>query len=180
MANRLAALTSSAIGVLLLLGCLRGPSQGQKDLPPESPVPISTEAAQRFADKIEGLTGSDFVIEVSEQEVTSYVALRLADAVPLASPQVRFRPGKILLAGDLTTPVQMHVTLTGAIRVVDGRPEIEFQQGTAAGIRIPRLLLSSLSDTVVELMNESQGQLEVRHLDVTDGHLRAEGRIRQP
>lgn len=180
MAKRLAALASSAIGVLLLLGCLRALSQSQRHLALEPPVPVSTEAAQRFDDKIKSLTGGDFVIDVSEEEVTSYVALRVAEAIPLASPQIRFAQGQVLLAGSLTTPVQLHVTIAGAVWAEEERPKVEFQEGTLAGIRIPRFLLNSLSDTVEELVNEIQGNLGVRHLEVTAGRLRIEGRIRTP
>ena len=180
MAKRLAALTSSAIGVLLVLGCLRALSQSQRNLALETPVPVSAEAAQRFDDKIKRLTGGSFVIDVSEEEVTSYLALRLADTIPLASPQIRFAQGQVLVAGYLTTPVRLRVTFASAVRAEQGQPKVEFQEGTLAGIRIPPFLLSSLSDTVEELVSEIQGYPEIRHLEVTAGRLRIEGSIRTP
>lgn len=159
-------------GALLLLGC-----RSAIDKRAEAPIAISQEAAQRLDDKIKSLSSGDFCLELSEQELTSYLALRLTETVPLASPQVHLHPEQILIEGDLSGLLRVHVVLAGTLRDVDSQPEIQLQHASLAGIAIPRFLLDSLSDGLTDLLSQGQGSLQIQRIEVATGRLTIVGRI---
>ncbi len=171
---------AGALSALLVLICAcGGPDQGRRATPTPM-VDVTEDAAQRCDAKIGALMGQEFNVEFTDQEVTSYVALRLARAVPLTSPQIRFLPEGILFAGDLTNPIHAHVALAGTVRAVDGRLAIDFQRASLGGLTVPRFLLSSLSDSISEMLSEDQGQAEIQRVELTPGRLIVAGRARQP
>lgn len=178
--RRWIALGLVALGVLAAFAC-RPCCQASRTRPTPGPtVAVSTEAAAHLEERIEGLSPSAFRFELSEEEATSYLALRVADTIPLASPQVRFLPGKIILEGDLTSPVRAHVILAGSLRAVDGRLEIELHEARAGAVTLPPLLLASLADSLSEQLSLAQAGIIIEEVDVRAGTVTVSGRSRQP
>lgn len=173
-------------GALLSLSCVTPCApvpfiSGPRQAPTLAPtVDISQEAASRFAEKTEGLANPEFRIELTEQEVTSYVALQLKDSLPLTSPQIRFHPGRIILEGDVTEPLRGHVVLSGTVSVIDGRPSAKIQEATIGGIAVPSAMLASLSDSVSELANGSGANIILQQIEVGEGRITLVGSNRTP
>lgn len=74
---------------------------------PGDPIPISTEAAGRFAEEIQKAAeqvqqGGQVEVSFSEAELTSYVALQIQDRadLPISNPQIYLRDGKVQFFAD--------------------------------------------------------------------------------
>ncbi len=166
----------AALSVSCITPCLAGLRHAQAPAPT---VAISDDAAKRFEDKAEGFGTKQFRIEFTEEEVTSYLALQLKDSLPLASPQVHFLPGKVVLEGDLTSPVRGHITLVGTLTVAGGRPQVQFQEARLGGITAPSSLLGSLSDSLDEAISANAADVEIQQIEVTTGRIVVSGRSRE-
>ncbi len=181
-ARRWPALAAALVCALFTLSCITPCCVG---LRPKNPtaiptVAVSEDAAKRLGEKTADLGEKEFRIQLTQEEVTSYLSLNLRDSIPLASPQVRFQPGRIILEGDLTSPVRGHVTLTFSLSVVDGSPEIHVQEARLGTVSMPGALLSSLSDSLTEQIQQGQGSIEILDIQVLSGSIVIAGRPRQP
>jgi len=107
------------VPVLLLLGLACGPCNllsGDVPTPPH-PIVISTESAGRLESRIRenlsGEPGRQFILRMTDDEVTSLVATKLAgyDESPLTEPRIWFTKGLIYGTGHLVNvlPVETDV-----------------------------------------------------------------------
>ena len=173
----------AAAGALLLVLCLAywAPSDGDHRVPTPAPtITVSDDAADRLASKLLAIerTEGDFHLELTEQEATSYLAIRLAGTVPLSSPQIRFLPSQVIVEGDLTGPLRVHVALSCTLRVANNRPQLSIQQGRIANLNVPPFLLDSLSDSITQMLSETQPAIETQGINITSGRLSITGRRR--
>lgn len=174
------------ICALLSLSCITPCFAGRRAAPTAAPtVPVSQDAAKRLQDKAADLADQEFRVEFTEEEITSYLALNeanspLRESLHLTSPQVRFLPGKIVLEGDITSPVRGHLTVEGTVTVVSGRPEVQFQDARIGMLSAPRSLLASLSDGISERIAESDTTVEIHSIEVLAGRIIVTGRSLKP
>ncbi len=181
-ARRWLPLAAALVGALFTLSCVTPCCAGLRGRGPAAvpTVAVSEDAAKSLDEKTGDLEGKEFRIQLTQEEVTSYIALNLKDSIPLASPQVRFQPGKIILEGDLTSPVRGHVTLTFSLSVIDGSPQVNVQEAKLGAVSMPGALLSSLSDSLSEQIRQGQGSVEILDIQVLSGSIIIAGRPRQP
>lgn len=175
--RRWLAITIVIVGALVSLSCvcLPGPRGAQVAQPT---VEISEDAAKRLEEKAADLESGQFRVELSEEELTSYLALHLSDSVPLTSPQVRLLPGKIVLEGDITKPVRGHVSLSGTLRVAGGQVEVQIEDVRIGGLSLPRALLASVSDSITEAIGQGQEGVEIESVEILAGRVIITGRAR--
>ncbi len=158
--------------------CLSGLSarRAESPMPTLQPsIPASEAAASRFEEKAKALEQPSFSVEFTDEEVTSYLAAHAPASGPIASPQVSFHPGKVVITGELTSPTRGHVTLTGGVQVAGGRLQLEFEDASVAGIAIPRAALASISDSVSQLIIDADAQVEIESVEVLEGLIRITG-----
>ncbi len=167
----------SLTAIILLLACTA--CAPASDIPGEdAPIPVSADAAARLDAKLAGLPAGGFQLQIDQQEATSYAALRLGNQFPLASPQVRFLPGEIVLEGDLTAPIRARMRLAGTLQIVAGQIEISVQQASIGRVAIPRFLLASISDSLTEMANDSRGSIDIQKIEIRSGQIQISGRTR--
>jgi hypothetical protein len=168
--------------VIIATACILPCLSGSRMVPTPAPtVPVSDEAARGFAEKTDALGKSgDFQLEVTDEEVTSYIALSLNDEVPIAQPQVRFLPGQFVLDGELTRPLRGHIHLTGTVSLADGRPELEFDSASLGGLSLPRSLLTSLSDSFLETAGIDNSKVQLQSIELDAGRVIVTGRMVGP
>lgn len=163
------ALATTCIGTLI--ACTRQPTI-------QAPtVPVSKEAALSFESKIAHLTSRAFQVQLTEQEVTSYVALRLADSLPFENVQVRFLPERVCIEGTLTTPVRAHIALTGTAAANAGRLQVAFNSAGIGRLALPGPLLASLSDSLLETAGINSAVLTFDTVRIDQGRITIQGRV---
>lgn len=163
--------------VLLLLAC--GPCNllSSVTVTPPRPIAISTESAGQLESRIQqnlaGEPGQPFILRMTDAEVTSLLATKLAqsDGAPVADPQVWFTKGKIYGQGRLVNvlPVETGFFLVASPHIRDGQVIVDIEQASAGDLPMPDRLLATISQSLNETVAEMQLEVEVTDLEILEG-----------
>ncbi|MBN1660599.1 MAG: hypothetical protein JXA93_19535 [Anaerolineae bacterium] len=153
---------------------------------PPRPIVVSTESAAQLESRIQqnlgGEPGGQFILRMSDEEVTSLVATKLAqyDESPVTEPQIWFTKGKIYGTGRLVNvmPVDTPFYVVTSARIVDGQVEIVVEDVEAGALPIPEGVVDTLSQSVNETLQEVQLDVEVTAIEVLEGEIVVKG-VRQ-
>lgn len=173
--KRRLAFSLSLLVALTIVACT---AAGSPTLP-GGPVEVSPEAAQRVEAKlVEALTlnpSDQFILRFTDEEVTSYLALKLEETTepPITDPQIRFTKGKIYVVGKLTNigPVQVRAMIVAAPRIMDDQLVIDIENVYLGPIPIPNALLNSLSQTIDKALEEAQVNLKITQVEVFESEI---------
>ncbi len=169
--------------VLLSLAC--GPCNLLSNPAPTPPHPIvvSTESAEqlesRLGENLRGAPGQQFILRVTDAELTSLLAAKLAeyDEPPVSNPQVWFTKGKIYGSGRVTNllPIESDFFVVASARIEDGRVIVEIEEVTAGAVPIPAGALETLSKSVSQTVDELQLGVDVTALEILEGEAIVQG-----
>lgn len=178
-----------ALTALWLAGLACGFSVGGPT-PPASPIPVSTESVGELQDNLRkaatGLPASGEVsLTVTEQQLTSIVALRLQDQknLPIRDPQVFLRDGKIQLfglaeAGGLRVNALIVIS---ANLTPDGGVVFKAEEANFGPIPVPEDLLQQVSEVINEAFTDNLGSaatgLRLTGIAIQDGQLSLTGQL---
>ena len=167
------------VPILLMLGVACGPCSllsGDQPTPPH-PIAISTESAAQLESRIQqnltGETGQQFILSMTDAEVTSLVATKLAeyDESPVTEPQIWFTKGKIYGTGRLTNvlPLETKFYVIASTRIEDGKVIVFIEKSSAGALPIPEGVLGTISQSINETVDELQLDVEVTALEILEG-----------
>lgn len=165
-----------ALAVLIatmLLGCglVGGPAA------PPGDVPVSEEAAARLETKIQEAAassqGEQVQVTLTEEEVTSYLRLRL-QTEQLQSAQVQFEPGRIILTGQATVGITQNIRMVASPRVENGIVQFDFSEAKFGPLPIPQSILDIANDQLRQALTSNVAQVD--QVDVGDGTITVSGR----
>jgi uncharacterized protein YpmS len=172
--------------VLFSLSC--GPcSLFSADMPtPPRPIAVSTESAAQLESRIQqnlaGEPGKQFIMRMTDAEVTSLVATKLAqyDESPVVEPQIWFTKGKVYGTGRLVNvlPIDTKFFVVASARIEDGQVVISIEESSAGALPIPERMLNTISRSLNETVDEIQLELQVTALEILEGEAIVKG-IRQ-
>jgi uncharacterized protein YpmS len=173
------------VPILILFGVACGPCNllsSEVPTPPHA-IAVSTEAADQLESRIQqnlsGEPGKQFILRMTDAEVTSLVATELAqyDESPVAEPQVWFTKGKIYGTGRLVNvlPVETDFFVVAAARIQDGRVVVEVEEISAGAVPIPDSVLDTISQSINETVDELQLDVEVTALEILEGEAIVKG-----
>jgi hypothetical protein len=173
--RRRLALSLSLLVALTIIACATADSTTL----PGGPVEVSTEAAQRVETKlVEALTlnpNDQFILRFTDEEVTSYLALKLEETAepPITDPQIRFTKGKIYIAGKLTNvgPMQVTAVIVAVPRITADQLVIDIESAYFGPITAPNTFLDSLSQTIDGAFEEAQVNLKITQVEVFEGEI---------
>lgn len=173
------------IVVTITLACVPGQTDSTSELP-GGPVQVSEEATLRLEKKVaEALQqgpSSQFNLKITDEELTSWLALRAATEpeTMIADPQVRFTKGKIFAAVTLVgvLPFRIRVTLVSSIRIVKDRVQFEIEKSSAGPLPVPGFVLEALSQTINETLLEAQLDVQMSSIEILESEIAMTGRIR--
>lgn len=168
----------------LFVGLACGPCNLlSREMPtPPRPLVISTEAAARLQARIEqslrGEPGQQFILRMTEVEVTSLVASKLAEyeESPVTDPRIWFTKGKIYGTGRVeifSIPTPFFVIASA--RIEDGQVVVSIEDSSAGVLPVPQRLLQTISQSINETIQEVQLDLEVTALEILEGEIIIKG-----
>jgi hypothetical protein len=171
--------------LVLFLGMACGPCgllAGDQPTPPR-PIAVSTESAGQLESRIQqnltGEPGQQFILQMADGEITSLVATKLAqnDDSPVKDPQIWFTKGKIYGTGKLVNvlPVTTPFYMVATARVEDGKVVVAMEETSAGAVPIPARLLSTISQSINETVEELQLDVEITALEILEGELIVKG-----
>ncbi len=143
---------------------------------PDRDVPISEEAAQRFESKLAQLqdtSNGDVKMTFTEEEVTSYVNLRLLeDDLPIQKPTIWFSEGKVYLKGHVEgegLPVSGDAVLVVALTVHDGVLQVRVEKAVIGRFPVPDSVLDKLTHMTNERIKAEIGPIRIKELQILEG-----------
>ena len=176
------------IPVLVLLSLSCGPcSLFSADVPtPPHPIAVSTESAAQLESRIQqnlaGEPGKQFIMRMTDAEVTSLVATKLAqyDESPVSEPQIWFTKGKIYGTGRLVNvlPIDTKFFVVASAHIEDGQVVISIEESSAGALPIPERVLNTISQSLNETVDELQLEVQVTALEILEGEAIVKG-VRQ-
>ena len=181
-----AVLVRLAISLLLFGGLACGPCNllsGEVPTPPH-PIVVSTESAgqleSRIEQTLEGQPGQQFILNMTDDEVTSLVAAELAkydQESPVTDPQIWFTKGKIYGTGRLVNvvPIETEFFVVASAYIRDGQVVVEIDEISAGVIPIPASVLDTISQSVNETVDELQLDVEITALEILEGEIIVKG-----
>lgn len=179
------ALTSVVAIVLLSTACMPGSSARNSELP-GGPVTVSQEAARRLEERVnqtfQHSESGDFTLRATDEEVTSWVAHRIANqpGAQIAEPQIRFTQGKAFAAMTVVgvLPFQVRTSLVTSVNIVDDRVQVSIEKSSAGPLPVPKALLQAISQTVNETLMEAQLDLAITEVEILESEVQITGRVR--
>ncbi len=176
------------VAVLVLLGLGCGPCNllsANVPTPPHT-IAVSTEAAAQLESRIQqnlaGEPGKQFILRMTDSEVTSLVAAKLAQygESPVADPQIWFTKGKIYGTGQLVNvlPLRTSFYVVAMARIEDGKVAVSIEESSAGALPIPDGVLSTISQSINETVDEMQLEITVTAFEILEGELIVKG-VRQ-
>lgn len=157
--------------------------------PPSERIPVSQEAADRLKENFnremqEASTGEEFRLFVTNEEITSLVALSLQDTggVPLADPQVWFTAGHVYITGSFSPfwPFRFRSLIVATPVIHDGQIEVKVERAQMGPFPFPQGVLKSASESINETLVEMQLDLRITALQILEGELQLAGTRRKP
>lgn len=172
--------------LLLLFGLACGPCSllaGDNQPTPPRPIAVSTESAGQLESRIQqnltGEPGQQFILQMTDAEVTSLVATKLAeyDESPVTEPQIWFTRGKIYGTGKLVNvlPVATQFYMVATARVEDGKVVVSMEETSAGSVPIPDALLNTISQSINETVDELQLDVQITALEILEGEMIVKG-----
>ncbi len=158
---------------------------------PETRVPISTESAASLAEQVKAAQtaaaqSGALVISVSESQLTSLVAAKLAeDSSPLVSdPQVYLRDGQIQIYGKASQgPVQVNVRIVISASIdANGQPSIAVVSTDFGPLPAPEGLNKTITALIREAFTGALGPaatgFRLESITIADGTMTMTGRVK--
>lgn len=164
---------------LLTLSCF--PCQGSTRVMPTPvrTVPVSTEEAEKLISILGRELPLDeegcFVLTVTEEELTSYVALNMQESI--LDPQILLTDGKIYLHGTLVSPIEAPITAAVSVQAKGGHVDVAVETVALDGFPIPETFIDAFALQVEDSVGFAQRHenLVVNDVDITEGELIVRG-----
>ena len=170
--------------VVLILSALACNLPSRTTETPPTAVPLSSEEMQQFEDRLQATLenttpGGEVTLNISEQELNSYIAAQLM-AEPnqmISNPRLRFTDDRVELFAQVTqaslTADAMAVISPGISP--DGDPQFEIESMTVGSIPVPDALMGQVEDLVDATMRDylatNGASFKVSNIDVSEGQL---------
>jgi hypothetical protein len=150
---------------------------------PPQEIAISSEAAAQLESRIQqnlvGEPGRQFIMRMSDSEVTSLVAAKLVEYgdSPIEEPQIWFTRGKVYGSGRLVNvlPIQTKFYIVALPRIEGDRLVVSIEESSAGALPIPGRILETISRSVSETLDELQLELQVTALEILEGEAILQG-----
>ncbi|MCS7261315.1 MAG: hypothetical protein NZ765_11120 [Anaerolineae bacterium] len=174
------------VWLALSMACSLG--GGDIPTPPGGRIPVSPEAAERLRQNFaralqEASTGGEFRLFVTNEEITSLVALTLQESgqMPLRDPQIWFTAGRVYMTGTFSPfwPVRFESVIVVAALVQGGQIVVQIERAQMGPFPFPQRVLDTSSRSINETLSQMQSDLEVTHLEILEGELQIAGVRRQ-
>jgi hypothetical protein len=174
-------------GALLAAGTLACSFGLNRATPAPTPIPVSTEAAGELENIITQAAGSaetgDVTVVVTEEQLTSYVALKLAEQpdAPFKDVQILLRDGQIVMKAHTTV---QNFTVPAEIRLdvatnAEGGLDINVADADFGPMPVPASLLEAFSTMIDESLSGELGPqatgVRISNVVIGDGEMTITG-----
>ncbi len=164
---------------LLTLSCFLCQGSTQVMPTPARTVSVSTEEAEKLTSILGRVLPLDeegcFVLTVTEEELTSYVALNMQESI--LDPQILLTDGKIYVHGTLVSPIEAPITAAVSVEAKGGHVDVAVENVALDGYPIPETFMDAFALQVEDSVDFAQRHQNVmiNDVDITEGELIVRG-----
>lgn len=158
---------------------------------PEGAIPVSVEAVESLRTQIEaavmaGAESGVITLQISEEQITSYIALKMAaqESPAFKEPQVFLRDGQMQVYGKIERGyfnANVFVALSVTVDEL-GQPRIEIATADFGPFPAPDGLKQSLTSVITEAYTGSLGPIatgfRLESINIANGLMTVTGRIK--
>ena len=152
--------------------------------PAMTPVPTSNELGQQMRQRVNEAKaqGGTVTVELSDQELTSYVVMLLqsgAGEFPARDVQIRFGDGYVDMWVTFIdiAPTEIPVYVRATVDVLDGQLVLGLTRANAGTFPIPGAMREMLAQILNETLAEQGLGLEIHQVEVTPGRMVLIGQV---
>jgi hypothetical protein len=152
--------------------------------PEMTPFPISRDLAYQMRERLNQTKDREgaFTVEISDQELTSYVVMLLqsgAGEFPARDMQIQFGDGYVDIWATFIeiAPTDLPTFVRVRVEAVDGSLYFRLDQANARAVPIPGAMRELLAQVLSETLAELQYGLEVHQVEITPGKMLLSGRV---
>jgi hypothetical protein len=166
---------------VLVLSCLPCQTSSQVVPTPVRTVPVSTKEAQDLISILgQGLAPDSegcFSLVVTEEELTSYVALNMEESI--VDPQILLADGQIHIYGTLVSPIEAPVGAVASIELQDGIAHVVIESVSVDGFPIPDTFVEAFAQQTDDLITAALGQenMEISDVLIAEGEIVVKGTV---
>jgi uncharacterized protein YpmS len=148
---------------------------------PQRTVPVSAEEAQNLVSILgSGIVPDQdgrFVFVITEEELTSYAALNMAESI--IDPQILLTDGQIHIYGTMISPIEAPVTALATIKVKNGDVRIVVESVSIDGFPIPETFVEAFAQQVDDFITaaERYEDAEISEIEIREGEIVIRGSI---
>jgi hypothetical protein len=161
---------------------------------PTPTVAVSQQAAQNLEDKIQSAAATavqsgQVTVTLTDQEVTSYLQLRLDPSVqaqlPVSNAQVRFSSnGLMILSGDLkNSPIAVKPSVSLSAAAENGQVVTKVVKADFGPVPVPPGTLDSVNQQVQDSLNaqlhQVPGNFQVTGVTISQGQMTVTGTVQE-
>lgn len=149
--------------------------------PPDRALAISEEAAQRLTERWraawqEAGPSGQVQLAITEEELTSFINLRLADeqTLPIQEPKVWFDPDGVYIEGRVRIdqlPWRPRVLLVFAVAAEEGRLQVDVTKGALGSVPLPAAVLSPLDEGIDAFLANVRTDFAIHSVALAEGTL---------
>jgi hypothetical protein len=142
---------------------------------------VSTEEAQDLVSTLgSGIVPDQdgyFVLVITEEELTSYAALNMAESI--IDPQILLTDGQIHLYGTMVSPIEAPVTAVATIQMEGGDPRIVVESVSIDGFPVPETFVEAFAQQIDDLITTAQRyeDVEISEIEIREGEMVVEGSV---
>lgn len=158
---------------------------------PEQHIPVSPEAVQSLQEQIKqaveaGAQSGVVSLQITEEQLTSYIALKLAtqNEPAITDPQVYLRNGQMQVFGKVDRGLWNANVMVALDVTVDeqGQPKIDIAAADFGPIPAPEALKQSVAGLITEAYTGSLGPVatgfRLESINIANGVMMVTGRIK--
>lgn len=163
------------IGLLALLACAL-PSFGGETAEPTPTVEISQSAAEGMEAKLEEVrntpAGEEITLTLTEEEITSYIAMNMSQDSQIENIRVRLSDGVIRVTGRVPVgPLTQDLSLLVQPTVQDQRIALQVTEAKLGSVDIPESLLDTANDEIRRTLSANNQLGTINDITVGDGQI---------
>jgi hypothetical protein len=149
-----------------------------------TPFPVSRDLAHQMRDRLNETKaqGGAFAVEISDQELTSYIVMLLqsgAGEFPATDMQIRFGDGYIEVWATFIeiAPTDVPAYVRGRVVAENGHVVLQLDRAHVYSMPVPGAMREMLAQILSETLAEIQYGLEIDRVEVSLGKMLLSGRV---
>jgi hypothetical protein len=148
---------------------------------PERTVPVSTQEAEALVSTLANGIVPDqdghFVLVITEEELTSYAALKMAESI--IDPQILLTDGQIHLYGTMVSPIEAPVTAVATIEMDGSDPRVVVESVSIEGFPVPETFVQAFAQQIDDFITAAQryGGAKISELEIREGEIVVKGSV---